>query len=342
MSREVHVRFWESAAVRFRRATRLPLHRQEEIFRRQGVELSRQTMCDWMRQGADLVSPLYELMKEQVLDSKAVQTDDTPVPVLDPDLPRTRTGRIWTYVGDDEHPYTVYDYTPNRSRDGPEAFLEEFRGYLQADAYSAYDHFYKEPERGIIEVGCWAHSRRRFFEAQSSDLMRSTVMLAYIRLLYDVEREARDRGLEGAARRALRQEKSKPILEDIRAYLEREQPQALPKSPAGEAIAYTLSNWEALTRYLDDGDLAIDNNGAEQSLRGIAVGRRNWTFYGSDNGGRTAAVLTSLIATCKRLRVDPFAYLRDLFEHVSHHPQSRLAELLPDHWQATRQSTAAL
>jgi transposase len=312
----------------------LPLNRQEEIFRRQGVELPRQTMCDWMRAGADLVSPLYALMKQQVLDSKAVQTDDTPVPVLDPDLPRTRTARIWTYVGDDEHPYTVYDYTPTRSRDGPEAFLEEFRGYLQADAYSGYDHFYKEPERGIIEVACWAHSRRRFFEAQSSDLMRSTVMLAYIRLLYDVEREAGERKLKGEARRILRQEKSKLILDDIRAYLEREQPQVLPKSPEGEAIAYTLSNWKALTRYLDDGDLAIDNNGAERSLRGIAVGRRNGTFYGSDNGGRTAAVLTSLITTSKRLGLNPFAYLRDIFERIGAHPQSRLADLLPDQWQA--------
>ena len=197
-----------------------------------------------------------------------------------------------------------------------------------------YDHFYKEPERGILEVACWAHCRRRFFEAQSSDLMRSTVMLAYIRLLYDVEREAGERKLKGEARRVLRQEKSKLILDDIRAYLEREQPQVLPKSPEGEAIAYTMSNWKALTRYLDDGDLAIDNNGAERSLRGIAVGRRNWTFYGSDNGGRTAAVLSSLIATCKRLGLDPFAYLRDLFERLGAHPHSRLAELLPDQWQA--------
>ena len=318
----------------------LPLHRQAAIFRRQGVELSRQTMCDWMRACADLARPLYELMKQGVLGSKAVQTDDTPVPVLDPALPRTRTGRIWTYVGDDDHPYTVYDYTPNRSRDGPEAFLKEFRGYLQADAYSGYDHFYKEPNRGIVEVACWAHSRRRFFEAQSSDLMRSTVMLAYIRLLYDVEREARDGKLDGEARGALRQEKSKPILEDIHAYLEQEQPRVLPKSPEGEAFAYTLSNWKALTRYCDDGNLEIDNNGAERSLRGIAVGRRNWTFYGSDKGGRTAAVLTSLIATCKGLRIDPFAYLRDTFRRISSHPASRLAELLPGQWQAGRQPAA--
>jgi transposase len=320
----------------------LPLHRQADIFRRQGVEISRQTMCDWMRACADLARPLYELMKQGVLGSKAVQTDDTPVPVLDPTLPRTRTGRIWTYVGDDDHPYTVYDYTPNRSRDGPEEFLKEFRGFLQADAYSGYDHFYKEPNRGIVEVACWAHSRRRFFEAQSSDLMRSTVMLAYIRLLYDVEREARDGKLDGAGRGALRQEKSKPILEDIHAYLEQEQPRVLPKSPEGEAIAYTLSNWEALVRFCDDGNLAIDNNGAERSLRGVAVGRKNWMFYGSDRGGRTAAVLTSLIATAKRFTIDPFAYLRDIFERISSHPKNRLGELLPDQWLVTRRPAATV
>jgi hypothetical protein len=170
--------------------------------------------------------------------------------------------------------------------------------------------------------------------------MRSTVMLAYIRLLYDVEREAREQKLDSHARRALRQAKSKPILEDIHAYLEREQPQVLPKSPEGQAIAYTLSNWKALNRYCEDGDLEIDNNGAERSLRGIAVGRRNWTFLGSDNGGRTAAVLTSLIASCKRHRIDPFAYLRDILHRISRHPQARIAELLPDQWMATRDRPA--
>lgn len=315
----------------------LPLYRQEGIFQRHGVELSRRTMCDWMRRCAELVTPLFELMKQRVLQSRVLQTDDTPVPVLDPERARTRTGRIWTYVGDGEHPYTVYDYTPSRSRDGPEAFLQEYRGFLQADAYSGYDELYQDPEREVIEVACWAHSRRKFYEAQSSDLMRSTVMLAYIGLLYDVEREARERNLDGKSRRALRQAKSRPILEDIRAYLEGEQLLVLPKSPEGQAIAYTLSNWKALIRYCEDGDLEIDNNGAERSLRGVAVGRKNWTFLGSDNGGRTAAVLISLIATSKRLGIDPFVYLRDLFERISSHPQSRLAELLPDQWKLARQ-----
>jgi transposase len=314
----------------------VPLHRQEEIYKRQGVDLSRQTMCDWMRQSADLASPLFDLMKQRVLRCKGVQTDDTPVPVLDPNLPRTRTGRIWTYVGNLENPYTVYDYTPTRSRDGPDEFLKDFTGYLQADAYSGYDHLYEEPERGIVEVACWAHARRKFYEAQTSDIMRSMVMLAYVRLLYDVEREARDQNWRGEQRRALRQAKAVPILQDIRSYLQREQPKVLPKSPEGQAIAYTLSNWKALERYCNDGDLEIDNNGAERSLRGFAVGRRNWTFFGSDNGGRTAAILCSLITSAQRLHIDSFAYMRDVLARIAGHPQNRLEELLPDKWAAAR------
>jgi len=314
----------------------LPLYRQEGIFQRQGVEVSRKTMSDWMRQCAELVGPLYDRMKQTVLTSKVVQTDDTPVPVLDPELPRTRTGRIWAYVGDNQHPYTVYDYTPSRSRDGPEEFLKPFHGYLQADAYSGYDQLYQDRKRDVTEVACWAHARRKFYEAQSSDLMRSTILLAYICLLYDVEREARDRKLESEQRRALREAKARPILNDIKAYLEREQLLVLPKSPIGEATAYALSNWQALTRYCEDGDLEIDNNGAERSLRGVAVGRKNWMFFGSDNGGRTAAVLSSLIATCKHLRIDPFGYLRDVFSRIGTHPQNRLEELLPDQWKAAR------
>jgi transposase len=314
----------------------LPLHRQEAIFQRQGVALSRKTMCGWMRQCAELVNPLYKIMKNSVLGSKVMQTDDTPANVLDPSLPKTRIGRIWTYVGDRDHPYTAYDYTPSRSRDGPDAFMKEFHGYLQADAYSGYDELYRDRSRNITEVACWAHARRRYFEAQSSDLMRSTVVLAYIRLLYDVEREARNMGLTGEGRKALRQAKSVPILEDIKTYLEREQPAVLPKSPPGTAISYTLSNWDALVRYCSDGDLEIDNNGAERSLRGIAVGRKNWSFYGSDGGGHTAAVLTSITATCKRLGIDPFEYLRDIFQRISTHPQNKLDELLPDKWKAAR------
>jgi transposase len=317
----------------------LPLNRMESIFLRHGVELSRKTMCDWMAACAELVSPVWERMKEIVLTSKAVQTDDTPVPVLDRERTRTRTGRIWTYVGDRNGPYIVYDYTSNRSREGPEEFLRGYNGFLQGDAYAAYDAMFKNPNQSLTEVACWAHARRYFFEAQTSDLCRATVMLAYIQLLYEVEREARDFTAE--QRRELRQTRSLPILGDIKSYLETEKPKVLPKSPIGVAIDYTLSNWKALLRYTEDGDLHIDNNSAERSLRPIVVGRNNWLFYGSDKGGRTGAVLSTLIASCKRLRVEPFAYLRDLFTRISSHPHQRLDELLPDRWQAAQSVTPA-
>ena len=298
--------------------------------------LSRSTMCDWLGRCAELVSPLYDLMKEQVLASHAIQTDDTPVAVLDPDLPRTRLGRIWTYVGDARHPFTVYDYTPTRRQEGPLEFLKSFRGHLQADAYSGYEALYEDREHAIIEIACWAHARRKFYEAQTSDPMRSMIVLAYIRLLYDGEREAREQELDAAGRRALRQAKAVPILNDLRAYLENERSKVLPKSPEGQAISYALSNWQALCRYCEDGNLQIDNNGAERSLRGIAVGRKNWMFYGSDKGGATAAVLSSFVATCKRLGIDPFLYLRDIFERISSHPNHQLSQLLPDHWKTAR------
>ena len=317
----------------------IPLNRMESIFQRHGVELSRKTMCDWMAAGAELVRPVWERMREVVLTSKAVQTDDTPVPVLDRELTRTRTGRIWTYVGDHNGPYIVYDYTGNRSREGPEVFLRGYKGYLQADAYRAYDAMFKNPAH-LTEVACWAHSRRYFFEAQTSDVCRATVILAYIQLLYEVEREARN--VTAEQRRQLRQAKALPILQDIKNYLQTEKPKVLPKSPIGVAIDYALSNWEALLRYTEDGDLAIDNNGAERSLRYIVVGRRNWLFYGSDKGGRTAAVLSSLIASCKRLRIEPFAYLRDLFTRISTHPHHRLDDLLPDKWLVGQQNVSSV
>jgi transposase len=318
----------------------LPLNRMESIFQRHGVELSRKTMCDWMAACAELVSPVWERMKEIVLTSKAVQTDDTPVPVRDRNLTRTRTGRIWTYVGDRNGPYIVYDYTGNRSREGPEKFLRGYSGFLQADAYAAYDAMFTNPRRSLTEIACWAHSRRYFFEAQTSDLCRATVMLAYIQLLYEVEREARNATAE--QRRELRQAKSRPILQDIKNYLQTEKPKVLPKSPMSVAIDYTLSNWEALLRYTEDGDLEIDNNRAERSLRSIVVGRRNWLFYGSDKGGRTGAVLSTLIASCKRLGIEPFAYLRDLFTRISTHPNHQLDELLPDKWLVAQQNVSSV
>jgi len=308
-------------------ADHCPLHRQEVIFRRHGVELSRKTMCGWMGQTADLLEPLYERLKAVALASKVVQTDDTPVKVLDPELTKTRTGRIWTYVGEGA---TVYDYTPTRKGEGPEQFLKDYRGFLQADAYGGYDALYKKPERGLVEVACWAHSRRKWYEARSSDLPGATTALAFIGLLYKIERRARDLGRD--ERFAMRQRYAVPVLDHFKEFLESERARVLPKSPEGMAISYALSNWTALRRYTEDGDLAIDNNGAERSLRGVAVGRRNWTFFGSDRGGKTAAVLMSFMASCQRLKIDPWIYLCDVLGRIATHPIRTLDELLPANW----------
>lgn len=290
----------------------LPLNRLEGIFQRQGVELSRSTLCDWVAASADLLKPLVEVMKREVLASRKIHTDDIPVPVLDKDRTSTRTGRLWVYVGDPDHEHTVFDYTPDRSRDGPQAFLSGYKGYLQADAYAGYDVVYAGQE--VIEVACWAHARRKFFDAMKSDAVRARIALAYIRSIYAVEKQARD--LDEATRHKLRVAEAKPQLEAFKVWLDAEVQKVLPKSPMGEAISYARAQWVALTRYVEDGLLEPDNNRAERALRRVAVGRKNWMFAGSDEGGRRAAIIYSIIASCAVVGIDPYAYLRDVLERL--------------------------
>jgi transposase len=317
-------------------ADHLPVHRQAKMFRRCGVEISDQTMCGWMRQSAELLDPLYARLKRFVLDSKVVGTDDTPVKVLDRGLPVTRKGRIWPYVGDRDHPAVVYDYTPTRERAGPERFLKDYRGYLQADAYVAYDSFFIDPARGLVEVGCWAHSRRHAYQARDTDPARMGAALAYIAQLYAVEKRARCCGVGGEQLKLLREQASLPVLKQMHAYLLNIRSELLPKSEAGQAVAYMLKNWTALTRYVEDGDLSIDNNHTERSLRGIAVGRNNWVFLGSDRGGRTMAVLKSFVASCELVKVDPFRWFRDVLSRIAGHSIQALEELLPHRWAAAQ------
>jgi transposase len=325
-------------------ADHLPLYRLEGIFKRFGLELSRSTMCDWMAAIAGLLAPIVKLMLSKVLESKVVQNDDTTVPVQDHSGKGIKTGRLWVSVGDRGHPYTVYIYTPDRSAAGPQKIFKDFKGYLQADAYSAYDGLYTSGE--IVEVGCMMHARRKFYEARTSDPRRSHQALAWISLLYDVERDAKKRETADddafvALRHQLRQERSQPIFDKFHTWLEAEQPKVLPKSPIGEAIQYALNHWEALKRPLEAGFLELDNGACERAFKPVAIGRKNWLFAGSDQGGETAAVLMSLCTTCKSLGIDPQAYLRDVLDRISTHPAKRIEELLPDRWQELRQAGGA-
>ena len=317
-------------------ADHLPIHRQTKMFARHGVELSDQTLCGWMAQCADLLAPLYGRLKRHVLSSKVIGTDDTPVKVLDRKLAQARKGRIWPYVGDREHVAVVYDYTATRERAGPEEFLKDYRGYLQADAYVAYDSFFLKPERGMVEVGCWAHARRHVHQALDTDPSRMRAVLLLIAELYRIEKLARQRGLGGEDLRLVREQGARPVLEKLDAYLREIREQLLPKSEAGQAVNYVLKNWTALTRYLENPDLSIDNNHTERSLRGWAVGRNNWTFFGSDRGGRTAAVLRSFVASCELVKIDPFAWFQDVLARIAAHPISKLGELLPHRWAQAR------
>jgi transposase len=319
----------------------LPLHRLERILERHHIDIARSTMCDWMAQCAETLTPLYNIMVKEVLASRIIHTDDTPVDVLDRQLPgTTRTGRFWVYLGDQDHPQVVFTYTPSRSRDGPMGFLKgwgkEDRVYLQADAFGGYDGIYAGEAGGkVTEVACFAHCRRKFYDARTSDAVTSTQALAFIRLLYDVEDQAKE--LSAPQRQRLRQELSVPRLAQFKAWLESRQTArggpVLPKSPMGAAITYALNQWEALCVYTTDGDLAIDNNASENALRRVALGRKNWIFCGSDNGGHTAAILFSFIAACQRHKVNVFDYLRDVLTRIAAHPMNRLAELLPGRWQ---------
>jgi transposase len=309
-------------------ADHLPLYRQEGIFKRHGVELARSTMCDWMAASAGLLEPIVKAMIRRLLSSKVIATDDTPVPVQDHAGKGVKTGRLWAYLGDRDNPFVVYDYTPDRSADGPQRFLKDYRsGYLQSDAYAGYDGLHR---RGLVSVGCWAHARRKFHEARTSDPERSHAAIAWIGQLYSVERQARDEGWADARLMAARCERSRPLLESFSAWLEGEAKKVLPKSPIGEAIAYARSNRTALSQYLESPYLSIDNNASENAIRPIALGRKNWLHLGSDRGGRTAATLLSLVQSCKNLGNEPFAYLRDVLERVSTHPASRIDDLLPD------------
>ena len=306
----------------------LPGYRLEDILSRHDVLIRRSTIYGWLTAVADLCEPLVARLKERVLQSRVVHTDDTSVKLIDVELRGTRTARFWAYVGDAVNPYTVYDFTETRQRDGPQHFLRGFRGYLQADAYGGYDGIYLASQGGILEVACWAHCRRYWWKAREQDPPRAHHVLAVIRRLYDVERATAE--LDAEARRKLRQEHSAPLLAELEPWLDEQE--VLPQSLIGKARTYTRNQWTALTRYLQDGDLTIDNNISERTVKPVAIGRKNWLFVGSPAAGCRAARLMSLVASCKANRVEPWAYLRDLFKQLA--GEADLDSLHPDRWLA--------
>jgi transposase len=322
-------------------ADHLPLYRLESIFARLDVHIARSTMCAWIHAAAKLVKPLADLMADRVRQSKVIHTDETRLPVQEQD--QCKSGRMWTYIGDEANPYIAYDYTPDRTRAGPAAWLAGFKGYLQADAYGGYDGIYAGGN--IIEVACWAHARRKFFEAKDTDGRRGAEMLSMVRELYAVEDLAKERvaallkeqpeataGVRYAVIRDLREEFSIPILAKIRAWLGENQKLVLPRSPMAQAIQYALNQWEALNRYTAHGFLNIDNNSAERALKRIAIGRKNWLFAGHDEAAKSCAILTTLIASAQRHGIDPQAYLTGVLARTPAMPVSQLEKLLPDAW----------
>lgn len=309
----------------------LPLYRQEQRFARFGVDLPRSTLCDWIMQCAFLLEPIVRLMKtEALLPGLRIFTDDTPVPVLAKG--KTHTSRLWVYVGGGRETPTcvIYDYTQSRSQTAPQKFLKGYHGYLQADAYPGYDVLYKTGE--VVEVGCWAHARRKFFDiikvAKEPGL--ADVAVEFIGKLYDIER--RTKHLTPLQRKYYRRRYSKPILKVFYRWLRRHHEKSLPKSPVGQAMAYVLNHWRALNNYCRDGVLNIDNNTAERAIKPLVIGRKNWLFAGSHDGGKNAALLYSLIETCKLNGINPFAYLKDVLTRLPTTLNKDLYQLLPYNW----------
>ena len=316
----------------------LPLYRQNKIFERFGVDIPESTLGDWIKDAANLLRLVVAAIRMSILRSFCINSDDTGILVQD----KTKQGGskksfLWVYVGDQGE--VVFDFTPGRTRDGPREWLGDYRGHLQADAYSGYDAVFRDGNGELVEVGCMAHARRKFFEAIPTAKQIATDALAAIGVLYDVEREAKELGLTPEQRKALRQERSKPILDQMLPWLKAQKSAVLPKSPMGKAIGYALNQWTALNRYLDDGRLAIDNNAAERALRPVAVGRKNWLFAGSAEGGKRAAILYSIIGSCALQGVEPWAYLKDVLQRLAdgEKPES----LTPRLWKSARQAVGA-
>ena len=302
----------------------LPLYRQEAIFARLGWPVSRTRLCDLLADCATLLDPVYRAMITRLKESFAIHADESPVTLLQP----RRTAYAWLYLGDAAHPYTLFDLTAGRGEEHPAAFLSGYAGFVHADGYAGYNPVHGS---GARHLGCWAHVRRKFVEAQANNPAQTSEALAYIRTLYAVEKEIAGGKLTGDAAVSRRRARAGPIVTRFGEWLESEHRTALPKSPFGQAVGYAVNQWPTLGRYLDDARFAIDNNVAERAVRPLALGRKNWLFVAGDGGLRTATVLMSLCASAKRHAINPWAYLTDLLDQLAAKPAD-VTPLLPDAW----------
>lgn len=308
----------------------LPLYRQSRIFDRFGIELARSTLCDWVAACVEELEPIVAELKHAVKSSKVVQADETPITVLQcHDEKKRSRGWLWVYRGKGGE--TVFDFRPTRAGDGPREFLKDYEGYLQRDGYQGYANL--SPE--IVGVGCWAHARRKFHEAKGSSPDEAGHALALIGKLYAIERKAKE--ATPTDRAARRRAEAMPVLDDFVARLDAWQQDALPRSPLGVAIGYAKAQWQTLVRYVEDGDLEIDNNAVERAIRGVAVGRKNWLFAGSYAGAKRAAVLYSLVESCKAQGVEPFAYFADVLARTA---TATAKQLTPRAWKNARDKAA--
>jgi len=320
----------------------LPLYRQSQIYAREGVDLDRSTLARWVGEASHLLEPLVEVLRRYVIKTDKLHGDDTPLPVLAPGTGRTKTGRFWTYVrdsrpaGDKMPPAVWFTYSPDRKGEHPQRHLADFRGILQADAYSGFNKLYED---GLIqEAPCMAHIRRKFYdlmEAHQSPI--ATEAVERIAALYQIEREIR--GHPPYQRREVRTARARPLLNSMHDWLEASLSRLPRKSETAAAIHYALARWNALVRYLDDGRIELDNTAAERALRAVVVGRKNYLFAGSDSGGVRAAVFYSLIGSAKLNGLDPEAYLRHVLTRIADHPITRIEELLP--WNVAPSLSAA-
>jgi transposase len=325
-------------------ADHLPLYRQCEIYAREGVELERSTLADWVGGSSELLDPLVEALRRYVITAVKLHADDTPVPVLAPGKGKTKTGRLWTYVrddrpaGDEAAAAVWFAYSPDRKGEHPERHLRRFQGALQADAYAGFNQLYKEDGR-IQEVACWAHVRRKFYDLQQAHASPiASEALERIAALYVIESEIR--GRPPNERQQVRQTRARPLLQSLHDWFEVSLTKLSRKSDTTMAIRYALGLWVALTRYCDDGGLEIDNNIAERALRAVALGRKNYLFAGSDAGGERAAIIYSLIGSAKLNGLDPEAYLREVLTRIADHPITRIEELLPWNIAASRRDAS--